>query len=423
MCLVSCCLSFFIYFVSSIKYVYPKIVFVYMAICYAMHSVIHLGGLSIGRDLVSCHRLTLNSETQYIYSSQESDNNYCFVTLILIYYFRMTALSWWLYLVLTWFLIVCFKVNLKVISRFSAHYSHYIVWLLSALKLVFPIVFTQPGTMSELSGLCSIGDLDKNSLFYYLILPSVIYLSLGILALITGFTKIILNREKAKKKFQSNKHLVKAGFICLGFSLAYIAIVCCELYEFYFMESWPQLPKYFDLNTNIIEHEAFDSKIKILTGNSQKKTVITPIFITKIFMQFVNAFFILFLVSINSKRNKSNNSGGICAHFTQKTSFNEIYSSNTSDNPEHSYQFYPQQPPQAPSLNLPTTKLQTRCDCAYKHGQPHKQNDFSEHHHYCTPHALFVQSDMRNYGCDCTTSHHAEDTPKLSTFLPSENIY
>ena len=109
---------------------------------------------------------------------------YCFVTLLLVYYFRMAALSWWLYLALAWFLIVYFRVNLKNVSRFSANYSHYIVWLLPALKLVFPIAFTQSGTMSELSGLCFIGDLDKNSLLNYLILPSVIYLSLGILVLI-----------------------------------------------------------------------------------------------------------------------------------------------------------------------------------------------------------------------------------------------
>ena len=432
-CLASCCLSIFIYFVSSIKYAYPNIVFVYMAICYAMHSVIHLAALSMGRNLVSCQRTTANSEIQYVYLSLEADNNYCFVTLLLVYYFRMAALSWWLYLALAWFLIVYFRVNLKNVSRFSANYSHYIVWLLPALKLVFPIAFTQSGTMSELSGLCSIGDLDKNSLLNYLILPSVIYLSLGILVLILGFTKIILNREKAKKKFQNNKNLVKTGFICLGFSFAYITIVSCEFYEFYFMDTWPQLPKYFDLNTNVNENEAFDSKIKNLTSsvnNSEKKTIITPILITKIFMQFVNAFLILFLVSLNSKSNPSINSSSVCARFAQKTNFNEMYSSNTSDNPEQSYQFYPQlpQPPllvQPPSLDLPTAKLQARCDCAYRHGQPHKQNDFNEQHHYCIPHALFIKSDMRHYGCECSPPHHhADDAPtKLSTFLPSENIY
>lgn len=429
LCLAACCLSILIYFFGSIKYAYPNIVFVYMAVCYAMHSVIHLVALSMGRSLVSCQKLIINSDIQYVYLSHETDNNYCFVTLILVYYFKMASLSWWLYLALAWLLIVSFKVNLKSVSHFSAKYSHYIGWLLPAFKLIFPIALTQPGSISELTGVCSVGDLDKNTLLNYLILPTCIYLGMGLIALILGFTKIIINREKAKKSFQSNKNLVRTGLVCLVILLAFLVIVSCELYEYVYMDSWLLLPKYFDLSSTLNENEAFNSKIKNFTSSlhAEKHSTITPVFVTKIFMQFVNAFLILFLLSVNSKRtaslNNTSSNSSLCARFVPKRNFNDIYSSNVTDNPELSYQFYPTPPPIAqPPQTTALAKLQTtRCDCAYRQsGLTQKLNDFNEHHHYCTPHALFIQSDTHHYGCACTPTHLKTDedaSPKLSTFI------
>ena len=141
--------------------------------------------------------------------------------------------------------------------------------------------------------------------------------------------------------------------------------------------------------------------------NFGTKLPMTAVFVTKIFMQFLNSFILLFLLSINSKTD--------CFKYSPKRE--EFYSSNNSDstNQEHSYQFYPPPPP-------PKFQNKYACACSINQQLKTTTNEYNNYsiqtssdlHHYCTPHVL-LQSDSLN--CECSPQGDKQEiTRKLSSF-------
>jgi len=408
LCLLSTCLALLIYFLNTINYEYPNILFIFMSFCYLIQSIVHLVALILGQNVTSCQKL---STSQYVYLNNESDsNNYCLIVLILVYYFRMASLLYWLLIAICWFIIIQFNLTSNKINQFSIRYSHFIVWLVPC-SIVFMIIFTYSGNnMSELTGLCIIGEMNKNAILSYLIIPSSIYLFLGLIALSLGYIKIIKFNSYQRKKFN------QIGLSISLTAIPFIIITSCEIYEYLNMNKWLNLPKLIEINSKF---DDLNNKLKNLTN---KQTPFTPIIITKIFMQFLNAIIILFLISINysvkktqNNNNNNNNNNTFC--LTKQT--NNFYSSRTITNIDsNSYQFFP-----PPPLPLPI-----RYQCSYLITKQQEQNDYNNYsmltsasneqqqqHHYCTPNLT-----MQTYNCECSSKNKIHDR-KLSTFMNKDN--
>lgn len=406
LCLVSSCFTLLFYLVNTNKYEYPNIILMFMSFCYGIYSLIHLVSLAAGRNLTSCEEIKRESNLEYVYLTNDSDNIYCLAIFLLLYYFKMVSIIWWLTLVISWNLIVQFNLRSKKVSKFSIKYIHLFVWMLPGVQTAL-VFLNQNASMSELTGLCSFNDLDNKSLLNYVILPTSIYVAVGLLLIILGFVKISLNSKLVL--FECKKYLIKIGLTAFLFLIPFLVIIGCELYEYFNINLWFSLPKLVELNLKLSENESFNFKLRNYTKTAGSEQPKTPVFVTKIFMQFLNSFLILFQISLNSKTDK------LC-FFARKTKKlnDETFSDSSRSNRDHSYQFYPVGAPPVPPPppTLPShVKFQNKFDCPCKLTQL-KSNEYnysnqSDIHHYCTPHIL-LQSEQSN-----TISAKK----KLSTFL------
>ena len=103
-----------------------------LSICYLIYSIITFISIQLGTAVITCHKLDIKRLNvisgggslpsnpvfveikSYIVKLQSvSENKFCIVTLILIYYFQTIALSLWTLMSLWWFLLVRFEVDLR----------------------------------------------------------------------------------------------------------------------------------------------------------------------------------------------------------------------------------------------------------------------------------------------------------------------
>jgi hypothetical protein len=78
-----------------------------------------------------------------------------------------------------------------------SHLFHLIAWAIPAIQTISVLALGKVEG-DVLSGVCFVGQLDKHSLFTFLLVPSCIYLSLGTLFLFAGFVSLFRIRTVMK---------------------------------------------------------------------------------------------------------------------------------------------------------------------------------------------------------------------------------
>lgn len=110
--------------------------------------------------------------------------------------------------------------------------------------LFFSIFFSIPNVFSGdvLSGVCFVGQLDSYSLGVFLLLPLGIYLLLGAIFLISGFTSLFhirtVMKGDGKRTDKLERLMIRIGFFSGLFILPAIGYLGCLIYEYYNFEDW-----------------------------------------------------------------------------------------------------------------------------------------------------------------------------------------
>lgn len=170
---------------------FPLNALFFISICLFFYSLIQLISIYIGRNQITCQDLDIS---QIIYTTDKNpiymkntykialekafENGYCALSILLGYYFRMCLCTWWLIMALSWYLIVQFEISPKNLIYYGNSYFHFLSWILPFFKTLIILIFRTADT-SELTGTCSVGNSDKDTLFKFLILPSGVYLFLA----------------------------------------------------------------------------------------------------------------------------------------------------------------------------------------------------------------------------------------------------
>ena len=93
-----------------------------------------------------------------------------------------------------------------------------------------------------LSGVCFVGQLDRNSLGLFLLLPLCIYLSLGALFLFAGFISLFRIRTVMKhdgtRTDKLERLMLRIGFFSGLFILPSFVYLGCLFYEYIYFDNW-----------------------------------------------------------------------------------------------------------------------------------------------------------------------------------------
>lgn len=157
-----------------------------------------------------------------------------------LYFCSMSAFAWWTFLALAWLLASGFKWGHEAIENRS-HLFHLIAWAVPAIQTIF-VLASGKVEGDVLSGVCFVGQLDKQSLAVFLLIPLSIYLSLGTLFLFAGFVSLFRIRTVMKNDGTRTEKLerlmMRIGFFSALFILPSFVYLGCLFYEYINFDDW-----------------------------------------------------------------------------------------------------------------------------------------------------------------------------------------
>jgi hypothetical protein len=172
------------------------------------------------------------SITFFIFKIKGSGGIYCILNFLFTYYFGMASLIWWCVITVTWFLSSRLNWNNKTIGLYGK-YFHLFAWILPSIQTFFVLSLSLIDADS-LYGVCSVGNLNRRNLLVFIIIPTVIYLTIGLLFLFASSSKTTMIKKS------SSKRLLKVKVVI--FSFFFVATTVCSvvinMYEYYNRDKW-----------------------------------------------------------------------------------------------------------------------------------------------------------------------------------------
>lgn len=171
-------------------------------------------GILIGVENMACEKLPAHLDDftrlyrPLVYSPRPFDNARCSLTFLAAYYFSTSLLVRWLSIAFLWYWSVAVWPSLRHRGQHRCHVTattndeldRSLVNCANAFALLAPIVptcvllVTRQVEVSELSGLCTLGSLDPDLMFKFVVFPSSLCLILGLLLILAGYRKILAMR-------------------------------------------------------------------------------------------------------------------------------------------------------------------------------------------------------------------------------------
>lgn len=177
---------------DSSHFRYPERVIVILASTFFMYSLGSMIRIAFGRDAVACH--TESQHGMNLLIQEGPDNFKCTIVFVILYYFWMTSMVWWVNLTIMWFLATGLNWSPEAIER-KCSYFHIIAWTLPALQTL-AILILRVVDADELTGTCFVGNHNTGTLLVFLILPSTIYIAIGLTFLLARWYYLFVSRNQ-----------------------------------------------------------------------------------------------------------------------------------------------------------------------------------------------------------------------------------
>ena len=122
------------------------------------------------------------------------------------------------------------------------------------------------------TGLCNVGNLDPDSLMYYVIIPLALYLLIGTVTLLFGFSYLfkirrVIKREHGKEAIKLEKLMLKIGLFTVLYAVPMACIIAVNFLQFRNFSKWVK-----DAEKNLcidLEKKTFQ---KMHLSNEQKRS-------------------------------------------------------------------------------------------------------------------------------------------------------
>ncbi|CAI5439464.1 unnamed protein product [Caenorhabditis angaria] len=238
--------AFLTFSIDRKRFRFPERCVFYLSVCIFLSSLPYLFPLFIQPVLRSCHQLhnshlAQNQQNLNLYLSIGSfDNLYCLSSFLLNYFFSTAASLWWLMFSFTLYLSGGRKWVPEGIEACSS-YVHFVAWGFSSLATIVVLVFNKVDA-SELTALCSVGNLNSLALLWFVIIPRTVCLVLGSCFIIGGFASMcrerISFRQRGTDTSKLEKLMMKMGLFCALFIIPSVVEIVCQSYNFLILSQW-----------------------------------------------------------------------------------------------------------------------------------------------------------------------------------------
>ena len=290
LCLLSTFCTVSTYFIESSRFRYPEKPIIYMSICFLFISMGYMLRFMAGNEQ-ACE-----SDKSIRYTNSNSFSSLsCTLTFLLTYYFSMAASIWWVIISMTWFLAAGLKWSTEAISKYGLYY-HLLAWFVPLIKTLMIMTMSLVDGDS-LSGMCSVGNLNKYNLKIFVIYPSIVYILIGIGFLIAGFVSLVRIRNMIKRQHSDlkkahklEKLMIRIGIFSILYTVPASCVIACQVYEFYYRDEWEKSVLCRNRNYGKNFYLKFEQDYEIVgqfCSNSNEKMPEFSVFLLKYFMSLV----------------------------------------------------------------------------------------------------------------------------------------
>ena len=234
------------------RFHYPERPIIFLSFCYLLISLSYIVG-SISKiaggetDSFSCSDeefIDMQSHSYIFQKLPNSDTTYksasCVILFVLVYYFQMASAIWWVVLTLTWFLAAALKWGEEAVERLWLLY-HVIAWSIPAIQVIL-VLALQLVDGDQLAGLCYTGGSNPVGLGVFVFLPLTVYLFLGLVFLLIGFTSLVnIRREVQNDPMKSRKLgrlILRIGIYSLLYTIPNVILLVLYVYELAKSRDW-----------------------------------------------------------------------------------------------------------------------------------------------------------------------------------------
>ncbi|VIO96190.1 Uncharacterized protein BM_BM7044 [Brugia malayi] len=219
------------------RFRFPERSIFYLSACYMLFSLPPLSRAVFPYERIVCDKLPTG---QTFLIAGTLDNTSCVMSFILTYYFSVASSLWWLMLTFTWYLSAARKWVPEGIDAWSS-YLHLVAWALPAI-LTIAVLTTHKVDANELTGLCSVGNVDPWALFGFIIVPKLIFVVVGSCLIVAGFSSMCRERDSFRRRgtdtSKLEKLMVKMGIFSALYVIPAITIIICDSYHMFILMKW-----------------------------------------------------------------------------------------------------------------------------------------------------------------------------------------
>ncbi|XP_028393304.1 frizzled-8-like [Dendronephthya gigantea] len=233
MCFVSTFLTLATFFLDTARFRYPERPVIFLSSCYLLMSFGYIMRLIAGKEKVSC-------DQDDLIAHETTGPALCTLVFLLTYFGGMASALWWVVLSFTWFLSAGMKWSNEAIANVS-QYFHIVAWLIPSVQTISVLAMSSIDGDS-LSGVCSVGNQNKDSLVAFMIVPLGIYLTIGSAFLLAGFVSLFRIRKKMQNEGNNTnkleKLMVRIGVFSVLYTVPATVTIGCYLYEMSNRSKW-----------------------------------------------------------------------------------------------------------------------------------------------------------------------------------------
>ncbi|XP_003740054.1 frizzled-4 [Galendromus occidentalis] len=221
-----------LYVMDASRYDNPDRAIVYLCACYCLQSIGYFIRLLLGRETASCH-----SEGQAsVLVHQDLSNSYCTAVFVFIYYFTNAAAMWWVVVTITWFMSRPSQYTAEQVRRRMLA-LHVAAWLLPAL-MTAAILIMRAVDAEELTGVCYVGNQNRDTLLAFVILPHIACLCLGAAFLVSGALKNYRHRNRKPYKEMPEDSGSRTWIFAILYFIPACGVLGVNIYEYLNRDSW-----------------------------------------------------------------------------------------------------------------------------------------------------------------------------------------
>lgn len=233
LCFVSTLLTLATYFLNTTRFSYPERPVIFLSGCYLLLSFGYILRMIAGEAAVVC-------DGNGLIANETTGPAVCTLVFLLIYFGGMASALWWVILAFTWFLAAGMKWSKEAISNVS-QYFHVVAWLIPSVQTIAVLAMSSIDG-DPLSGICYVGNQNKDSLIVFVIIPLGIYLTVGTTFLVAGFVSLFHIRKVMRHDGTSTNKLerlmVRIGVFSVLYTVPATVTIGCYFYEMTNRERW-----------------------------------------------------------------------------------------------------------------------------------------------------------------------------------------